>query len=690
MLLAWYKHGITLYPRVRSLLFIITLLNTNLHIMKVHSNSNNWKIHFLALFLIFTLPLFGQEGGSYHPTACDDGNPCTTDIIDDCGNCFHIKKNCDDGDPSTIDYCDENGDCQHDPIACDDGDPCTTDVIDIHGNCLHFANNCDDGDPTTKDYCDEYGNCQNTPIVCDDGDPTTEDYLDEYGVCHHVQSACCDDNDPCTVDYIDPDTGECVHAAKDCDDGNPCTTDSCDPYTGECVHTNICDDNDPCTIDSCDPYTGECIHTPKDCDDGNPCTIDSCDPYTGACIHTPIDCDDGDPCTIDTCDPYTGECVHTPKDCDDGNPCTIDSCDPYTGECIHTPIDCDDGDPCTIDSCDPHTGECVHTPKDCDDGDPCTIDSCDPHTGECVHEPNPACEEICTFTQGFYGNAGGYFNGMPTIAIISDALSSGPLVIGVLGERSLTINYQNANCIIELLPGGGPSVALPDNLGDLVLGTDCDPSPIPVKPNSGTFDNVLLNQTITLSLNVRFDDNLGGLPLSSSCISLSDGLANALGANATVQDLLDYANQALAGLVNSDLNAISDAASAINEYFDECNTPCIGSGGAFIQNDNETNSMANPRGNSIDSDESSALNTFRIYPNPTKDFVNIDLQQFKTKAATIQIFSSFGQLIHEQKFNSLPDQIIELSTSEFGNGVYEIIVSINGSQRLNQSFLVHK
>ncbi len=86
------------------------------------------------------------------------------------------------------------------------------------------------------------------------------------------------------------------------------------------------------------------------------------------------DCNDGNACTTDTCN--SGTCVYTPITCNDNSACTTDTCNPATG-CVYTAISCDDGDGCTTDGCVAATG-CTHTPVDCNDNDPCTADSCQP------------------------------------------------------------------------------------------------------------------------------------------------------------------------------------------------------------------------------------------------------------------------------------------------------------------------
>lgn len=193
--------------------------------------------------------------------------------------------------------------------------------------------------------------------------------------------------------------------------------------------------------------------------------------------------------------------------------------------------------------------------------------------------PSDACRkkpgEYCSFTQGFYGNAGGKQNGQTTIEIIRDALSDGngnnqPIVLGKPG-RSLKVDLEAALCIIKLLPGGGPADKLPS--GNVVLGSACHTGNIPLK--NGRFFNILLAQTLTMALNLRYDNALGNLKLSETCINLPYYIRHTLGSSGKVSDLLALANKALGGDISSYyFSSLVEAVSKINEAFDECSVAC--------------------------------------------------------------------------------------------------------------------
>ena len=69
-------------------------------------------------------------------------------------------------------------------------------------------------------------------------------------------------------------------------------------------------------------------------------------------------------------------------------------------------------------------------------------------------EINPCGEVYCTYTQGFYGNAGGLTCQLETTWNFIDGKL--PVMAGVAGS-SLYFTTGQADCVIDVLPGGGPS-----------------------------------------------------------------------------------------------------------------------------------------------------------------------------------------------------------------------------------------
>jgi hypothetical protein len=244
---------------------------------------------------------------------------------------------------------------------------------------------------------------------------------------------------------------------------------------------------------------------------------------------------------------------------------------------------------------------------------------------ECAPLEDRACEGAhCTLTQGAYGSAGGYFNGLGTLELLQ-ALLAEDLVVGKLGQSSLRITLADAQCVLDRLPGGGPAATLPTGFGDGVFGADCQTVPVALPLQNGKIRNILLAQTITLGLNLRLSAGAaagsctpsgsslgdreicqtmrtaGVLPGPDGCLGTADDVTDLLGPDGdpntpdhlltvtipasvlqaltslgldwTVGGLLELANRALAGdpqLGGASLSDINSAVDAINVGFDEC------------------------------------------------------------------------------------------------------------------------
>jgi len=156
-------------------------------------------------------------------------------------------------------------------VVCDDGDPCTTDMIDSGtGACQHVAYTgaCDHGNPcTSNDTCATRACAGEGPpvCVCDDENPCTDDTFDSgLGRCVFAPNTlACDDGNACT--RIDTCRGGTCNGA--------------DPVV--CFAADQCHD-----VDVCNPLTGFCSDPPSPdgamCSDGSACTqVDTC--QAGSC-----------------------------------------------------------------------------------------------------------------------------------------------------------------------------------------------------------------------------------------------------------------------------------------------------------------------------------------------------------------------------------------------------------------------
>jgi PKD repeat protein len=189
----------------------------------------------------------------------------------------------------------------------------------------------------------------------------------------------------------------------------------------------------------------------------------------------------------------------------------------------------------------------------------------------------------CALTQGAYGSAGG----AGTISQVSTLIGS--LLTAGLSPKSFSAGSGDAPCLVLRLPAGGTPAALPSGPGIFTSGAPTCGVTTSSMLKNGKFNNVLLGQTITLTLNVRGNASLAGVHLCPSMttqhvigvyldpnsvpttFAIPSSVLTALGPNATVGGLLNMANQALGGTAGlpplSDINA---AVNNINVGFDGC------------------------------------------------------------------------------------------------------------------------
>jgi hypothetical protein len=267
---------------------------------------------------------------------------------------------------------------------------------------------------------------------------------------------------------------------------------------------------------------------------------------------------------------------------------------------------------------------------------------------QCVHKDPPCQTLYCGFTQGFWGNSGGHdCNGNDKQTILTSLLTS-PLVVGC-NPNTFTVGIGDYQCVIDRLPGGGPSGP--------IFGTNTCNSIVGIALHSGNparFRNTLLAQTISLILNTRYDVNLGSLEIGGIYMTTEDAdgcgpdavpagnpsvtvipqsVITYLGSNNTVNDLIALANAVLCGSYvpgpgDPTIGDINKAVTAFNEGFDECrflisftNTLREGS---IVESDNKEFSMI-------------------AYPNPFNSQTSIEFTTDKASDnVKLEIFNTAG------------------------------------------------
>ncbi|WP_162128547.1 T9SS type A sorting domain-containing protein [Flavobacterium phycosphaerae] len=328
------------------------------------------------------------------------------------------------------------------------------------------------------------------------------------------------------------------------------------------------------------------------------------------------------------------------------------------------------------------------------------------------------CEAFCTYTQGAYGTSGGSMcdgevGHLTTAQMIAQCLANagGTITVGLPGRSVFMTAPGAVSCIIDKLPGGGPSKELPAGNNSV-----CS------LPNSllrsGVINNALLAQTMTLALNanISLTTNLSGFVLQAGTLATANPLGgcgskepvericghydefgvwvntvneytyktipaavvNAITPNGngdkTVGGLIDLANRALGnadGINSSEggvsLSAITNVVDALNNVFDECKvfvgwdvTPCPAQPVAVRMNASSANEV---KGLSV-----------IVAPNPYTDNFKLSLITSSEAQVSVSVYDMTGRLIEKRDVN--PNEVSQIQVgNNYSSGVYNVIVT---------------
>ncbi|GAA4494807.1 hypothetical protein GCM10023172_05550 [Hymenobacter ginsengisoli] len=274
----------------------------------------------------------------------------------------------------------------------------------------------------------------------------------------------------------------------------------------------------------------------------------------------------------------------------------------------------------------------------------------------------------CSLTQGGWSNTGKLCNSTEVRASLLGRLLSTPLVIGnpaSAGNNIFFTGPTDVSCLQGHMPAGGTAGWL-----NVTGSQSCAKIPVSIL-KFNRFNNILVGQTITLALNIRLnaDQNhtdLGALQLkdlgkvyASNCttvdlsgssvtiggVSLSGlGLAN----TATVQNLLDLANQALGSDPKTgpayNYAAINQAVTTVNEAFDNCrwlevvptqfNTPQVNSATATALTTDDNGRSA-----------AFVVEALQAYPNPLSSQAIASFALADAQAYSLDVYDPLGRLV---------------------------------------------
>jgi len=94
--------------------------------------------------------------------------------------------------------------------------------------------------------------------------------------------------------------------------------------------------------------------------------------------------------------------------------------------------------------------------------------------------------------------------------------------------------------------------------------------------------------------------------------------------------------------------------------------------------------------NAVEIERAHGLAAFYLFPNPVKDVVQLYLKPFIGKAAHIQIYNSFGQLVKESKLENIQAPTLSFSMENEQNGMYYLTIQPKGQKGIGRKFLLKR
>ena len=79
-----------------------------------------------------------------------------------------------------------------------------------------------------------------------------------------------------------------------------------------------------------------------------------------------------------------------------------------------------------------------------------------------------------------------------------------------------------------------------------------------------------------------------------------------------------------------------------------------------------------------------------VFPNPTQDVINVNLQEHVTKAASLQLTNQFGQVIENLDYPTLSKDLIKIPVTHLPNGWYYLTMTIENRLPITKKIMVSR
>lgn len=271
------------------------------------------------------------------------------------------------------------------------------------------------------------------------------------------------------------------------------------------------------------------------------------------------------------------------------------------------------------------------------------------------------------------------------LELIEDALSedvdgdalADPLTIGRINRHSLTVTLDGAACMLGWMPHSG-GAAWPLIRRDFVVdGTECAPDGLTIGED-GKINNPLIAETLILGIKLRLDPEVGDILLSDLDCNIHPIVFQGLPRNPTVADLYAQSNLVVGNIIGLPFTEhFASALACINGIYgfcpDEDDTDAL-LGDATIQTLPLSTSISN-------------TSDMKVFPNPVRDQLWVDLSGFNGQDGRLSVFNAVGQLVTEQQLRGISTEPIAVRTQDLSNGLYLLRVQI-GDRVITEQIVV--
>ncbi|MEM8906678.1 MAG: T9SS type A sorting domain-containing protein, partial [Bacteroidota bacterium] len=80
--------------------------------------------------------------------------------------------------------------------------------------------------------------------------------------------------------------------------------------------------------------------------------------------------------------------------------------------------------------------------------------------------------------------------------------------------------------------------------------------------------------------------------------------------------------------------------------------------------------------------------TMSVFPNPARNYINVDFQELAGQAATLEVFNMLGQQLLFERYDALPDGATALTVKGWSRGTYTLSIRPKNGKAFSRRFVV--